>query len=58
MRTDRAGVREDIQEIKQRLTGLEVTVGGVKQDIGDLYAENAGQHIRYDRLAARIKKIE
>ena len=58
LRADSAGIREDIQEIKQRLTGLEVAVGSIKRDLGDLYTENASQHIRYDRLAARIEKIE
>lgn len=58
MRTDIVGIREDMHEVKQRLTGLEIATGGIKRDLGDLYTENAGQHIRYDRLAARIEKIE
>ena len=58
MRADISGIRDDMSEVKQRLTGLEVAVGGIKRDAGDLYTENASQHIRYDRLAARIEKIE
>ena len=58
MRADLSGIRDDMSEVKQRLTGLEVAVGGIKRDTGDLYTENASQHIRYDRLAARIEKIE
>ena len=58
MRTDIAGIREDMQEVKQRLNSLEAGVGGLKRDSGDLYTENAAQHVRYDRLAARIEKIE
>ena len=58
MLADVAGIREDMQEVKQRLSGLEAGVGGLKRDTGDLYTENAGQHVRYDRLAARIEKIE
>ena len=42
MRTDIAGIREDMQEVKQRLTGLEIATGGIKRDLGDLYTENAG----------------
>ena len=42
MRTDIAGIREDMQEVKQRLTGLEVATGRIKRDLGDLYTENAG----------------
>ena len=58
MRADVAGIREDMQEVKQRLSGLEAGVGGLKRDMGDLYTENASQHVRYDRLASRIEKIE
>ena len=54
MRTDISGIREDMQEVKQRLNSLEAGVGGLKRDSGDLYTENAAQHVRYDRLAARI----
>lgn len=55
---DISGIREDMQELKQRLSGLEAGIGGLKRDAGDLYTENASQHVRYDRLAARIEKIE
>ena len=58
MRADIAGIREDMQEVKQRPSGFEAGIGGLKRDAGDLYTENAGQHVRYDRLAARIEKIE
>ena len=58
MRADVAGIREDMQEVNQRLIGLEAGVGCLKRDTGDLYTENANQHIRYDRLASRIEKIE
>ena len=57
MRADVAGIRDDMQEVKQRLSGLEAGIGGLKRDAGDLHTENAGQHVRYDRLAARIEKI-
>ena len=58
LRADSAGIREDIQEITQRPTGLGVAVGSIKPDLFDVYTEKASQHIRYDRLAARIEKIE
>ena len=54
MRADIAGIRDDMQEVKQRLSSLEAGIGGLKRDAGDLHTENAGQHVRYDRLAARI----
>jgi len=47
-----------MQEVKQRLSGLQAGVGGLKRDTADLYTENASQHLRYDRLAVRIEKIE
>ena len=58
MRGDIAGICEDMQEVKHRHSGLESGIGGLKRDAGDLYTENASQHVRYDRLAARIEKIE
>ncbi len=58
MRGDIAVIREDVQEVKQRFSGLEAGVGGLKRDASDVYTENASQHVRYDRLAARIEKIE
>ena len=58
IRGDIAGIRDDMQEVKQRLSGLEAGIGGLKRDAADLYTENASQHLRYDRLAARIEKIE
>ena len=56
-RTDISGIREDLQEVTQRLNNLEAGVGGLKRDSGDLYTDNAAQHVRYDCLAARIEKI-
>ena len=58
MRADIAGIRDDMLEVKQRFSGLQTGIGGLKRDAGDLYTENAGQHVRYARLAARIEKIE
>ncbi len=58
MRADIAGIRDDMLEVKHRFCGLAAGIGGLKRDAGDLYPENAGHHVRYDRLAARIEKIE
>ena len=58
IRSDVAGMRDDIREIKQRLSNLESGIGSLKRDTADLYTENAAQHLRYDRLADRIEKIE
>ena len=58
IRADIAGMRDDIREIKQRLSNEEGGIGGVNPDTADLYTENAAQHLRYDRLVDRIEKIE
>ena len=58
IRSDITGMRDDIREIKQRLSNLESGIGSLKRDTADLYSENAAQHLRYDRLADRIEKIE
>ena len=58
IRSDITGMRDDIREIKQRLSNLESGIGSLKRDTADLYTENAAQHLRYDRLADRIEKIE
>ena len=58
IRADFAGMRDDIREIKQRLSNVESGIGSLKRDTADLYTENAAQHLRYDRLADRIEKIE
>ena len=49
--TDIVGLREDLREIKQRLTSLESAVIGLRRDMVD-------QHARCDRLAERIGRIE
>ena len=58
IRADIAGMRDDIREVKQRLSNVESGIGSLKRDTADLYTENAAQHARYDRLADRIEKIE
>ena len=58
IRADIAGMRDDIREIKQRLSNVESGIGSLKRDTADLYTENAAKHLRYDRLADRIEKIE
>jgi hypothetical protein len=49
--TDIVGLREDLREIKQRLTSLEGAVAGLRRDMAD-------QHARCDHLAERIECIE
>ena len=53
-----AGFRNNLQEVKERLTGIQAKIGGLERGAGDTYSENAGQYVRYDCLPARIEKIE
>ncbi len=56
MRADLTAIREDVREVKQRLTSLELSVSGLKRDYAQLYGDLAEQHTRYDRLTERIER--
>lgn len=58
IRADVAGIKDDVREIKHRLTSLEGAVAGLKPDQAASYADLADQHARYDRLAERIERVE
>lgn len=58
IRADIAEIRNDVHEIKQRLSNVESGIGSLKRDAADLYSENAAPHVRYYRLADRIEKTE
>ena len=58
IRIDIAGVRDDIREIKLRLTNVESSIGSFKRDAANRYPKNAAEHLCYDRLADRIEKME
>ena len=45
IRADLSTVKDDVREIKTRVTSLEGAVGGLKRDSGDLYTEVAVQHV-------------
>ena len=58
IRSDISSIKDDIREIKQRLTSLETCVAGLRRDNANLYGYMADQHTRYDRLADRVERIE
>jgi tetrahydromethanopterin S-methyltransferase subunit G len=58
MRSDIAALRDDMREVKSRLTSLETAVSGMRREGADLCADIVGQHSRYDRLLERIERIE
>ncbi len=58
IRSDIGGIKDDVREIKQRLTSLEVAVAGLRRDNSNLYGDVIDQHARYDRLVERVERIE
>lgn len=58
IRGDITGLREDVREVKSRLTNLESSVSAIRRDSADMYSDVVGQHSRYDRLLERIERIE
>ena len=58
IRADISGIKEDVREIKQRLTSLETAVAGLRRDNANLYSNVIDQQARYDRLAERVERIE
>jgi len=58
IRTDIGGIREDVREIKQRLTSLESALAGLRRDNVNLYGDVIDQQSRYDRLVERVERIE
>jgi len=58
IRTDIGSIKDDVRDIKQRLTSLEVAVAGLRRDNSNLYSDVVDQHARYDRLVERVERIE
>lgn len=58
IRADIGGIKEDVREIKQRLTSLEAAVAGLRRDNANLYSDVIDQQTRYDRLTERVERIE
>jgi tetrahydromethanopterin S-methyltransferase subunit G len=58
IRADVGAIKDDVREIKHRLASLEGAVAGLKRDQASSYADTADQHLRYDRLADRLERVE
>ncbi|MCB1824391.1 MAG: hypothetical protein KDJ54_07375 [Candidatus Competibacteraceae bacterium] len=58
IRADIGSIKNDVREIKQRLTSLEAAVAGPRRDNSNLYGNVIDQHARYDRLVERVERIE
>jgi len=58
MRTDLAGIKEDVREIKSRVSFVEHNLSALRLDATHMVAEDAAQHLRYDRMIKRIERVE
>jgi hypothetical protein len=52
------GLREDMREIKGRLTALELGLAAVRREIAGLAEADAHLGAKTDRLSERIERIE
>lgn len=55
---DQAAMRDDIRDIKTRLTLMDENLAGVHRDMGNLYTLYAAQSGRIDRIEDRLERIE
>ncbi len=51
-------VADTVDDIKSRLTSLEITTAGIRRDLAHMYGDIVEQHVRVDQLTARIERIE
>jgi uncharacterized coiled-coil protein SlyX len=51
-------VADTADDIKSRLTSLEITTAGIRRDLAHMYGDIVEQHVRVDQLTARIERIE
>ena len=49
IRADIGGIKDDVREIKQRLTSLEVAVAGLRRDNANLYGDIVARAVRSPR---------
>lgn len=56
MRADIASIKDDVREIKTRITHVEAGIASLKRDNAHQYDESAAANARFDRLAERIEK--
>ena len=51
-------VIDDVQDLKHRVTSLELSTARLSSDIGGLRADYAGLQVRVDRIETRLERIE
>ena len=61
LRPIRAGIaliKDDIREVKTRITHVDARIASLKRDAAQQYDESAAANARFDRITERIEKIE
>ena len=58
IRTDIGMIKEDVREVKTRITHVEAGIASLKRDSAHQYDETAAANAKFDRITERIEKIE
>ena len=58
IRTDIGLIKEDVREVKTRITHVEAGIASLKRDSAHQYDETAAANAKFDRITERIEKIE
>lgn len=58
MRTDIAAIKDDIREVKNRVTMLEAGQATIIQQLGHVSGSIAQQQVSFDRFGERVERIE
>ncbi len=58
IRSDIGSVKEDVRDMKSRLSNLEAGQATMLQHLGHQASVSAQQHVSYDRIIERVERIE
>ena len=58
LRGDIAVLTSDLQDVKHRLSSLELGIAGLRRDLAGLYEQQAIATVRFDKLEERVQRIE
>ena len=58
IRADIGAIKDDVREVKTRLTHLETGIASLKRDSAHQYDETASSNARYDRLSESLERLE
>jgi hypothetical protein len=58
IRADISSIKDDVREVKGRVTDLEVGQATILKHVAHLAGANAEQHSRNDRILERIERLE